>query len=137
MSPGFEVELTAPMGGAIFYTLNGPDPRDPDGTPHAEALAYTDPITINETTRIRARTRIGSSWSTVAERTYATEVVSLAMTEVMYNPRALVGDAFGKSLYEFVEFHNPSGEAVDLTGVVLLDPFFDFTNSSVTSARSW
>jgi hypothetical protein len=129
---GFELELSS-VQGTIFYTLNGPDPLTESGLTSAEAIVYDNPIPIAENTRVRARVRVGSDWSELAEAGYDTSEISLVVTEIMYNPLGLPGDGFGKSLYEFIEFQNVAGVTTDLQGVTLADPFFDFTNSAVTS----
>jgi hypothetical protein len=52
----------------------------------------------------------------------------------MFDPAAHPSDEYGALLYEFIEFHNPSSDPISLEGVVLDQPFFDFsTRSSVTT----
>ena len=132
VEPGFEVEISS-LSGVIFYTLNGPDPRTESGLVAAEAIFYESPILINGGTRIRARARDGGFWSDLAEAGFGTgnSATELVVTEIMYNPRGLPRDEFGKSFYEFLEFHNPGDESIDLAGLTLNDPFFDFSESAV------
>jgi hypothetical protein len=59
-------------------------------------------------------------------------ITGLVVTEIMYQPQSLPGDAFGVSLYEFIEFQNTGDEPLDLAGVTLEQPFFDFTNSAIS-----
>ena len=125
---GIQVTLSVSEG-VIYYTLNGPDPRETGGTPHAEAEVYSGPITVNENTVIRARARHGTDWSVLVEAGYVTDQIDLVVTEIMYNPDSLAGDSFGRSLYEFLEFYNSGNETVNLSGVTLADPFFNFTGT--------
>ena len=67
---GLEVELSAPEG-EIYYTLNGPDPRNGLAV-NPEAILYDGPITINGNTRVRARARLGLDWSSRVEARYVT-----------------------------------------------------------------
>ncbi|WP_197531575.1 CotH kinase family protein [Posidoniimonas corsicana] len=54
-SPGQQVTLTATLGADIYYTLDGTDPRADGGGISPNAIEYTGPITINDTTQINAR----------------------------------------------------------------------------------
>lgn len=60
---GFSLVMTAPTG-QIYYTLDESDPRLPGGAINtAGAVQYTGPITLTETTRVKARVRNGQTWS--------------------------------------------------------------------------
>lgn len=53
---GYQLSLTNPNNiGDIYYTIDGSDPRNIDGTIAATALKYDTPITINAQTEIKAR----------------------------------------------------------------------------------
>ena len=129
---GTPVTLSA-LDGTIYYTVNGPDPRGANGAPHPQAELYDGPIPITGNTRILARARVGGDWSELVESGYVTEEVVIVVTEIMYNPRFVSNDSFGKSLYEFIEIYNPGSEVVHLSGVSLEDPFFDFTGSGIST----
>jgi len=140
VSPGFELEITG-SGGEILFTLNGPDPRRPDGAVDPAARAYRDPIVISGNTRVRARIRISDSvWSELVEASYVTDVPRLLVTEIMYDPPRLPEDAFTRSRYEFLELQNAGDTDIELegfrilrrTGADLLVPRFEFTAGSVT-----
>lgn len=51
-----ELKLTAPAG-AIYYTLDGSDPRSGQGGISSNAVAYAEAITLKGNTRITARAR--------------------------------------------------------------------------------
>ena len=121
IEPGTQVVISVERGD-IFYTLNGKDPI----LPLSQRIAYSGPITITTNTKIRARTRRERGWSDLAEAGFITEETSLVVSEIMYNPRALEGDTFGKSFYEFIELHNPGDSLTSLGGVILGSPSFEF-----------
>ncbi len=56
VAPGFALKLSARSSATIYYTLDGSDPRLSQGAISANALVYTNPIPINTSTRIVART---------------------------------------------------------------------------------
>ena len=105
VATGTQVALTGPAGGTIYYTLNGADPRPSGGGVPSGVLLYSGtPITINATTRIRARAynaswtaltglnnpALVSKWSGLTNVRYSTDTLSaagnLVVTEVNYHP---------------------------------------------------
>jgi hypothetical protein len=107
-----EVSISDPAGvGAIYYTLNGSDPRQSGGQVHPTAILHDgQPLVINEVTQLRARVRQSASvWSEVTERVYFDRVPTIAMTEIMYNPTE------GRQ-FEFIEFYNFGDEPVRMHG---------------------
>src|SRR5215204_3010566 len=52
--------------GTIFYTIDGPDPRDVFGSVVPEARASSGPLSIRRSMTIRARVRRGAEWSNLA-----------------------------------------------------------------------
>jgi hypothetical protein len=111
------VTLTADQG-EIYYTLNAPDPKGSNGQPVAEALVYSEPIRIVENVRIRARTRSGPTvWSEMSEEVYATYLLPLVVTEVMYNPPDYPEDGFSASRYGFVELLNIGPDPIPVAGI--------------------
>lgn len=107
---GFQLSISGTN--TIYFTTNNTDPRviftsDVAG----DAVAYSGPITLDETTVVKARLRVGTNWSALNEATF--EVSSLVppvhITELMYNPP-------GGSAYEFVELRNDGNTPVDVSG---------------------
>ena len=129
---GTRVEIFLESG-ETFYTLNGPDPLGPDQQPVKEAIAYTGPISITENTRVRARARTEGIWSGLVEGFYLTDVTTLVVSEIQFNPVSLPDDSFNSSVYQFLEFYNPGSETIDLRGVVLDRPHFEFEDGTITS----
>ncbi|HEY3395955.1 MAG TPA: chitobiase/beta-hexosaminidase C-terminal domain-containing protein, partial [Lacipirellulaceae bacterium] len=102
---GFNVSVTAPSG-AIWYTLDGSDPRLPGGAVSPSAILYNGtPITITGTATIRARALSGSQWSPLNEARFATEVGNLRISEVHYNPANFPGVTDRQDI-EFFEIVN-------------------------------
>lgn len=114
VEPGFELRITATMG-AIKYTLNGPDPSDPAIQDSPALLTYTEPLTITQNTRVRARVQAGGSWSTMVEGTFYTAAPRLVLTEIMYNPKPV--SPYSASQLEFLELANAGDVPIALPGV--------------------
>ena len=109
------IQLTnSSFRGDLYYTLNGPDPRQLDLEPDPLAMIHEgQAIVISETTRVRARIRLKETvWSDLVEELYFSEVPTLALSEIMYNPA-------GGSSFEFLEFYNYGDEPVRLHGASL------------------
>lgn len=82
--------------------------QDIEGNPSANAVAYTSPVMLAESTEVKARVWDGSDWSALNQATFAVGPVreSLRVTELMYHP----ADPNG----EFIEIWNIGAEAVNL-----------------------
>ena len=136
VAAGFAVTMSGPAGATIYYTLNGTDPRPSGGAVPSGGggiFTYTGPITINSTTRVRARAYnpnwtalsggsappLVSKWSGVTDTVFATVPAAilgrLVPSEVHYNP--LPNGATDGEEYEFMEFKNVAATAIDLTGL--------------------
>ncbi len=108
--------------GEIYYTLDGSDPKNPDGSVSASAIAYDrqgSGASLGMTATVRARLLHEGSWSPINEATFLAggELASpenLVISEIMYRPE-------GGSAYEYLELWNPSDTAVDLTGAYFSD----------------
>lgn len=57
VASGFQLTLTVQEGDTIYYTLDGSDPRLPQGEVCTNALVYSGPITIERNTRVITRAR--------------------------------------------------------------------------------
>lgn len=102
--------------GMIYFTTNGDDPRQAlTGTPSANAVVYTDPITLYESVRIKARAFDEGNWSALHETTYAVGALtsSLRITEIMYNPQ--------DPDHEFLELQNIGLQIINLSLVQFTD----------------
>ena len=82
---------------------------DPSG-----AIRYASPITLTESTRVKARVLNGRSWSALNEAVFAVGPVaeSLRITEIMYHPQA--SDGVGEPNEEFIELTNIGTDSINL-----------------------
>ncbi len=116
IEPGLQLTITG-TGGAIMYTLNGPDPSDPGIQGSPQLLTYSGPITIALNTRVRARIQAGGAWSALKEATFVVATPRLVITEIMYNPKPV--SPYTTSQLEFVELMNAGDTPIDLPGAKL------------------
>ncbi|MBX3744481.1 MAG: lamin tail domain-containing protein [Verrucomicrobiae bacterium] len=116
LDPDTEVAITAPSG-VIHYTLDGSDPRLPGGGVSPSARAYSGPIRLAESARLRSRVLSGATWSALNEADYTLirTFTDLWITELMYHPPDTASHA-GTDL-EFIELKNVGPNELDLGGV--------------------
>jgi hypothetical protein len=97
------------------------------GSVSASAIAYSGGITLNDSTRIKARVKNGSDWTALNEAYFSDDRVagSVRITEVMYHP-VDPND-------EFIEFRNIGPATINLAHCRLTKGV-DFTFPSVTLA---
>lgn len=154
VSVGSQVVLASPqLGAEIYYTLDGSDPRLDGGGLSPNAIRYTEPITINETTRIATRamgaptdsvgqTPGSSPWSGLSTGSFSIEdpadASNLRISELHYNPldptASELQDLPGidNNSFEFVELLNVGTAPLDLDGVRFVDGItFDFSEGEV------
>ena len=117
---GFALQMSPGTGyqafpGVVHYTLDGSDPADAG----APANIFTSPLSLNERTHVRARTKniSNGSWSTLREATFLVgaqpaDRTGLVISEIHYNPD-------GPDDLEFIELTNRSTAIINLTGVQL------------------
>ena len=118
-------------GTQIFYTTDGSDPRLSGGARNPAAALYTAPISIDKTTRIRARAFSGGRWSGVTDLAYFFDQ-GLRVSEVMYHPHdGAPGGTRVAGDYEFVELHNGGAQPIDLGGY-RFDAGIDYTFAAGT-----
>ena len=63
VSPGFELTIASP--GEVFFTVDGSDPRTSDA-----AKRYDEPLVIDNDFTLKARTKVGETWSAVVDVTF-------------------------------------------------------------------
>ncbi len=160
ITAGATVTLTGPASSVIYYTLNGADPRPAggSGTVGAGVLTYSGPITLNATTRLRARAYkashtaltgannppLVSRWGGLTNVLYSTDTAAaagnLVITEINYHPAdptpaELAQNAFlGDNDFEFIELRNISEGTINLAGCQFTDGVtFTFTGDDAVS----
>ena len=115
---GVDVQITG--SNAIYYTLDGTDPRSSGGGLSPSAFRYVGPVRIQSTTRLIARARSGTRWSPRVDAAYAVTVPDLRITELMYHPPdPEPGSPFDDEEFEFVELRNTGSVPIPLAGFVL------------------
>lgn len=132
---GSVLTITAPAG-TVYYTLDGSDPRTLGGAVSATASLYTEPIPLDESTVVRARTLNGTTWSALTEATFevARSFNTLLVTEIMYHPLPGLdtsGVAVDGDEYEFLELKNVGTNTLNLGGMGFTAGItFTFTNGT-------
>jgi hypothetical protein len=116
-----------PAGAAIYYTLDGSDPRLLGGAVSlaSDVFRYTGPITLTQGEEVRARVYSGGAWSAIAEAEFQPNLSSLRVTEVMYDPAAATAaeiaagytNVDGKEDFEFLEIENVGAQTLPLGGL--------------------
>lgn len=114
--------------GDIYYTTDGSDPRNLDGSISSTATKYTNPILIDEYKMIKARIfaasftyryngakSIDSLWTAMCPREFfpAAYYDDLVINEIHYNP-ADIGLVSGSNL-EFIEIKNISDKELNIS----------------------
>ncbi len=146
VAKGFHLQLSVPAiptNSTIYYTLDGSDPRLPQGEISPSALRYAGPILIEQNARVVARAHNPSvrqtggplsstPWSASVAGTFVVEKTTLNFSEIMLRPAM---DASGNGLkpsdYEFIELKNFGPASVLLAGVRIRgDAEFTFQDNS-------
>jgi hypothetical protein len=133
ISAPFDLTITAPAG-IIYYTLDGTDPLGPDGNPLPTAQEYTGPITLQDTTQVRARVYDAGmefQWSVLTQAFFhvytPAAAANLAVTEIHYHPadptsaELAINGTWVKSDFEFIELLNKSTQTISLLGTQFID----------------
>ncbi len=118
------------VGGTIYYTLNGSDPRAAGGA--ATGFAYSGPIVLSNSTHLKARVLLGTNWSALRQGAFnvAGHAARLKVTEIMYQPSPpSTNEDAGE--YEFIEFQNRSAQWIDLSGCYLTGIDFRFLPGTI------
>ncbi|MBN1676537.1 MAG: lamin tail domain-containing protein [Kiritimatiellae bacterium] len=116
IAAGFKLTLSNPnTSGALYYTLDGTDPRNRGGALAAGAKSYAGAITLSKTTHVRARIyKTNATWSAAHDAifNFTAHHSRVRITEIMYNP-------LGGSEYEFIEVKNTGSSTRGLSGMTL------------------
>lgn len=104
--------------GSIYYCIDGSDPMNIEtGVLNSDkARLYTQPITINNSLKLVARTTLNGDWSAAQSRYYVipAELNDIKVTEIHYQP--LDGMGVPNSEYEFIELKNIGKSTFNLAG---------------------
>ncbi len=125
----FNDSVFNPVNGDIHYTLNGEDPRLPDGSLHPEAVPYDPdgpPVVDHAVTMLGRVYDPDGEWSPLAEAVFTLAPPptpdSLVISEIHYAPREPSATEASAGFeeagaFEFIELRNVTDHAVDLSGL--------------------
>lgn len=161
IAAGFQLQITQPGAGTIYFTLDGSDPRAPGGGVAPGAVAYTGPVTLNATADVQARVYnpahtsltgqhnppLSSLWSgPVAARLTILPPVAqgmLVISELNFHPvlptagELAANPALTAEDFEFIELKNTSAETIDLVGATFVEGIdYTFTSGGASSLAS-
>lgn len=115
--------LSMAAADAVYFTLDGSDPRLPGGAiaPHAER--YEGPVELDRSTRVQARVLADGMWSALVVADFVVnERLPLAITEIHYHPASPdAGSAFETEQFEFVEVMNVGTQPINVVGAAFAD----------------
>lgn len=122
--PGSEIEVTATQG-TLYITVDGADPRASGGGLNPSAQVYSGPVTLWDTTQIKARILVDQTWSALSQATFVTEDITgrLRISEIMPSPEAVDTD--------YIELKNIGTTPINLNQV-RLEGVVDFTFPAMT-----
>jgi len=121
------IRITNPNSfGAIYYTLDGTDPREVGGTvsPKAQGATSEASLELEASAWIKARVKYADEWSAIRElkvTATAEDYSGLVITEINYHPLPMPyqGDTISGKDLEFLEFKNIGTSTIHLGGLVL------------------
>ena len=130
VTPGTTLVLTGAVGAAIYYTLDGSDPRLPGGNLSTAARPYTTGIPIDRNVRLAARAQdlahknltgankppLSSTWSGLVAGTFVVQTPPLVVTEIMYDPPGSNASASDGATFEYLEVRNVGTNTLNLAG---------------------
>ncbi len=116
------------IGGKIYYTTNGNDPRDQ----YSGRQEYTGQLTISETTTFKAVAFVGNLYSDVVEKTYtktpAAPEISPASCTFSEPFQVTITAESGATIYYTTDGSNPTDQSTQYTG--------PFTVSTTTTVKA-
>jgi len=121
-----EYSLTMTGSGTIYYSTDQIDPRE-GVTAAPVGSRYTGPVTLTESSIVKARCYSGDEWSALNEARFAVGPVkdNLRITEIMYHPD-------GDPNTEYIELQNISATDTINLAMVEFTNGIDFTFGSLS-----
>ncbi|HEV8605302.1 MAG TPA: lamin tail domain-containing protein [Tepidisphaeraceae bacterium] len=137
---GFTLTMTNPnaVGGTIFYTTDGSDPRMYGAEVSPIASTYSAPLPLNTSTTVNARIRYQTGntvvWSALSSYKFKYNLAALHVSELNYNPEPPPqGSPYTADDFEFIELQNTGNKPLPLGGVHF-DEGITFTFPTMTLA---
>ncbi len=101
--------------------------EDPDAPTNQQAIPYTGPIQLSDSTTIKARTRNGSTWSPLLSAHFIVDTIpvtsdNLVLSAIHYHPSApsdseTTAGFQNRRDFEFLALENISSQTLDLRGL--------------------
>ncbi|MEX0330586.1 MAG: lamin tail domain-containing protein [Puniceicoccaceae bacterium] len=139
VEPGYALTMANPnSGGIIYFTTDGSDPREPysdtgtffSGAVNSTATAYAGAVSLDATTRVKARVLNNGEWSALNEAvfnisgttTVPASAANLVISEIHYHPSDASLDELNAGFtddgeFEYFEVLNFSNQTVSLLGL--------------------
>src|SRR5678815_4538081 len=126
------------VGGTIYYTLDGSDPRLYGGELNPAASTYTAGVGLNSSVTVNARVRYQTGttvvWSALSSYKFKYNLAALHVTELNYNPAPPPeGSPYTADDFEYIELQNTGNVGLPLGGIHF-DQGITFTFPSMTLA---
>lgn len=119
LTNGNTLSITAPLG-AIYYTLDGSDPRIGGGGVSPAARLYGGATTLTNNAGIFARAFHTNAWSAPARAVYVAALPALRITEINYHPaNPPTNSPYDDKDFEFIEVQNTGTNGINLAGARL------------------
>ena len=132
VEPGFGVTMAQSNGsdGQIWYTVNGPDPREWGGGLSPEAQSYPEVgVTIDETATVRARVRVGATWGALTKARFSVGLEGLVINEIMASNATTLEDPIEPGEFpDWIELYNGTAATIDLGGMFVTDDPLNLTH---------
>ncbi|MCK9207190.1 MAG: lamin tail domain-containing protein, partial [Salinivirgaceae bacterium] len=124
-----EVNITlhhSNSSGKLYYTTDGTDPRNDDGSLNYKATQVSAEVALNLSlsTQIKARVKNNDDWSGLRQISFlknTEDYTGLKITEIHYHPWDLVigTDTTENKDLEFIELKNESTKAINISGIII------------------
>ncbi|MEX2140974.1 MAG: lamin tail domain-containing protein [Pirellulales bacterium] len=137
ITPPFSLSISSSSAGTIYYTIDGSDPRLPGGAINPTAQLYGGALTLNASTRVKARVLTGGNWSALTEALFLLPEQPLRIVEVNYAPVGPpAGSPYVAGDFEFVELLNTGSGAINLNGIQISEGVtYTFGNQSLGAGQ--
>ncbi|MDB5328393.1 MAG: hypothetical protein JWM57_3962 [Phycisphaerales bacterium] len=121
--------------GAIYYTLDGTDPRAPGGVMSATAVLYSGALTLSQAKTLQARVLRSGIWSPLRNVAFTVAPPLLRLSEMMYHPATpAAGAPFTADEYEYIAVTNTGTTPINLGGMQLTAGVFGTIAAGTTLA---
>lgn len=122
--PWFRLFISNPnTSGIIYYTTDGTDPREDNGSVSPSSTVYFWPVLVTNALTVKARIKNGTVWSALQEASFTikTGIVSgLYINEFMASNTKTLQDEYGE-WDDWIEIYNSNSSPVNVGGLYITD----------------